>query len=180
VSLWTPDGERPIKREPETPPAAADVVGEAPDFDDLSAEEQAQAAQMAAEMAEARQQIAETPASLIVANHVMGLYELAAIHLSNQPPKLGEAAVAIDAMGAVLEALPGRLGDNESVLRDAIQQLRLAYVEVSKLAGSTPSTPSSSETAAEQAADESSETAAEQPADESSEAAAEEPSDEEE
>jgi hypothetical protein len=154
VSLWTPDGERPIRREPEPPPAAADVLDEAPDFDDLSAEEQAQATQMAAEMAEARQQIAETPAALIVANHVMGLYELAAIHLSNEPPKLSEAAVAIDAMGAVLEALPGRLGDNESVLRDAIQQLRLAYVEVSKLAGSTPPSPDSPATAAEEPVDE--------------------------
>ncbi len=141
MSLWTPDGERPIPRDPQPPPAAADVVGGVPDFDELSAEEQEQAAQMAAEMAQARQQIAETPASLIVANHVMGLYELAAIHLGNQPPKLREAAVAIDAMGAVLEALPGRLGENESVLRDAIQQLRLAYVELSKQAGSAPATP---------------------------------------
>ena len=138
VSLWTPDGERPVNREPDPQPVAAGADDVMPSFDDLSPEEQEQAAQMAAEIAETRKQISETPASLIVANHVMGLYELAAIHLGDQPPNLAEAAVAIDAMGAVMEALPGRLGENEEVLRQAIQQLRMAFVELSQVDEGAP------------------------------------------
>ena len=86
---------------------------------------------MAAELAEARARIAETPAAEIVANHVMGMYELAAIHLGAETPALEEARVAIDAMAAVVAALPGRLGQNETVLREALQQLQLAFVQVS-------------------------------------------------
>ena len=103
----------------------------APSLDDLSPEERAQAEAIAAEMAEARARLAETPASMIVANHAMGLYELGAIHLSNDPPALGEAKVAIDAMAAVVEALPGRLGEHEETLKAALSQIQLAYVELS-------------------------------------------------
>ena len=38
------------------------------------------------------------PAEVVVVNHVMGLYELAAIHLSSDTPDLVSAALAIDAM----------------------------------------------------------------------------------
>lgn len=107
-SLWTPDGERPVD-----PPPGTD-------------EEEARA--VAEQMAEVKRRIAESPASVIIANHLMGFYELAAIHLSQQPPNFGEAATAIDAMAAVIEKLPGRLGDNEKVLRDALDQIRLAFV----------------------------------------------------
>lgn len=137
MSLWTPDGERPVPRQPQ--PAEESTADDAiPSFDDLSPEDQERAAQMAAELAEARKQIAETPAAVVIANHAMGLYELAAIHLGNQPPNLAEAAVAIDAMGAVVDALPGRLGENEETLRQALQQLRLAYVEMSKPTDDAP------------------------------------------
>jgi hypothetical protein len=70
------------------------------------------------------------PAAVIVANHAMGIYELAAIHLSSNPPQLEEARLAIDAMGALVEGVEGRLGENEQVLRDGLQQLRLAFVQV--------------------------------------------------
>ena len=60
----------------------------------------------------------------------MGLFELAAIHLSHQPPQLGEASVAIDAMAALVESLGDRLGPNASVLRDALGQIRMAFVQV--------------------------------------------------
>jgi hypothetical protein len=142
VSLWTPDGERPIRRTPEPRPAPAPPTGSEADLsgidlgdidlDQLSPEERAELAAMATEMAEARQRIAETPAALVVANHAMGLYELAAIHLSSQPANLGEAQVAIDAMRAVLDALPGRLGQEEKVLREALSQLQMAFVHLSR------------------------------------------------
>ena len=39
-------------------------------------------------VAEARQRLAEVPASVVVTNHAMGLFELAAIHLSAEPARL--------------------------------------------------------------------------------------------
>ena len=57
-----------------------------------------QAAEIEAAMAEARARLADVPAEVVVVNHVMGLYELAAIHLSSDTPDLVSAALAIDAM----------------------------------------------------------------------------------
>jgi len=88
---------------------------------------------MAAELAEARRRIAEVPAAEVVANHLMGLYELGAIHLSTEPAAPEEARVAIDAMAAVLNGLAGRLGENEAVLTNALQQLQLAFVQVTQV-----------------------------------------------
>ena len=68
--------------------------------DDSTALSDAQAA-----LDDARQRIAEAPAQVVVVNHVMGLYELAAIHLSSTPPKLSEASLAIDAMAALVNGL---------------------------------------------------------------------------
>lgn len=98
----------------------------------MSPEERAQAEQMIAEMAQARAEIASTPAAVVVANHAMGLYELAAIHLSQRPPNLPEAGVAVDALAALTKALEGRLGDNEATLNQALNQLQMAFVELSK------------------------------------------------
>ena len=129
-SLWTPGGEHPVdpktgEHQPSEKPQSASV----PDLESLSPEEQSQAEALAREMAAVREQLASTPAALVVANHLMGLYELAAIHLSQQPANMGEASVAIDALGAVVEALPDRLGEAEATLRDALHQIRLAYVQ---------------------------------------------------
>jgi hypothetical protein len=83
---------------------------------------------LAGEMAAARARLAQVPASTVVANHAMGLYELAAIHLSQEPPSFGEATIAIDAMAALIDRLPGRLGDDEATLRESLSQLRMAFV----------------------------------------------------
>lgn len=104
------------------------------DPDELSPEDRQRLEEIAQEMAEVRQQLLQVPASTVVANHAMGLYELAAIHLSAQPPHMDEARVAIDAMAALVEALQGRLGENEPVLRDALAQLRLTYVQLQQSA----------------------------------------------
>ena len=125
-SLWTPGGEHPV--EPESAAPAADPA------EALSPEAREQAAAMAREMAAVQEQIASAPAAVVVANHLMGFYELAASHLSQQPPNLSEASVASDALGAVVEKLPGRLGEAESTMRDALHQIRLAYVSVEKAA----------------------------------------------
>lgn len=96
----------------------------------MSPEQEADAQQIAAEMAQVREQLAQVPAAVVIANHAMGCYELAAIHLSNQPPRLEEAQLAIDAFGALLGAVQGRLGPDESSLTDALAQIRLAFVQV--------------------------------------------------
>ena len=87
-------------------------------------------AELEAKMAELRQRLSETPASVVVANHCFGLFELAALHLSLQPPQLEEAQIAIDGLGAVVEGLAGRLGEEEEHLREGLAQLRLAYVQM--------------------------------------------------
>lgn len=136
MSLWTPDGEHHVPRTPPPAPepvqddASFDDLSDIPGFDELTPEEQAQARAMAAELAEARQRLVEMPAAEIVANHAMGCYELAAIHLSAAEPDLDEARLAIDAMAGLCKALPGRLGENEQVLREALQQLQIAYVQI--------------------------------------------------
>ena len=53
-----------------------------------------------------------------IANHAIGLFQLAALHLSQRPPNLEEAPLAIDAMGALVEGLAGRLGEDEAPLKD--------------------------------------------------------------
>ncbi|HEV3227777.1 MAG TPA: hypothetical protein VGZ52_13110 [Acidimicrobiales bacterium] len=127
MSLWTPDGEHRVERE--RPDEAAPPPQDDP-LAGLSPEEREQAIAMAAEMDEVRQQLASVPAAVVVANHAMGLYELAAIHLSGQPPNFVEAQVAIDGMAAIVSGLAGRLGDNEPTLNDALAQLRMAYVQL--------------------------------------------------
>ena len=71
-----------------------------PDLDSLSAEERAQVEAMIAEMAETQQQLLAAPAEVVVANHAMGLFQLAALHLKQADPDFGAASLAIDAMAA--------------------------------------------------------------------------------
>ncbi len=145
MSLWTPGGEHEVPRDRPSEPADAGSAptGGAPlELDPeteaalaaMSPEERAQAEQMIAEMAQARAEIASTPAAVVVANHAMGLYELAAIHLSQRPPNLPEAGVAVDALAALTKALEGRLGDNEATLNQALNQLQMAFVELTRQA----------------------------------------------
>ncbi|MGI9577968.1 MAG: hypothetical protein ACR2OH_07205 [Microthrixaceae bacterium] len=132
MSLWTPDGERPIRKDAPPQPEAAPPQappGE-PSLEDLSPEERAQAEAMMAEMAEAQQRIAETPAADVIANHLMGFYELAAIHLSQQPPNFDDGSLAIDALGAALDKVGDQLGDNGKVLNEALGQIRMAFVQL--------------------------------------------------
>ena len=128
VSLWTPGGEHPVDR-----PGAGEPSGGAPSEpfpEQLSDEEQAQMEAMRAQMDEVQAQLLAAPASLVVVNHAMGLYELAALHLMQPEPKLAEASLAIDALGVLVAGLQGRLGDEEGTVRDALMQLRAAYLEV--------------------------------------------------
>lgn len=138
MSLWTPGGEHPVDRnkganDPAGPPPAAPPGPPgpgAPEGQPMSPDQEAEAQRVAAEMAQVREQLAQVPAAVVVANHAMGCYELAAIHLSSQPPRLEEAQLAIDAFGSLLGAVKGRLGQDEATLDDALAQIRMAFVQV--------------------------------------------------
>ena len=93
-------------------------------------QEEVSEAELQAKMEELRQQLADAPAELVVANHCFGLFELAALHLSLQPPRLPQARLAIDALAALLEGLAGRLGSEERQLQEGLASLRLAYVQI--------------------------------------------------
>lgn len=79
---------------------------------------------------EARARLSDIPAEVVVVNHVMGLYELAAIHLSGSPARLVEAALAIDAVACLVEGLGERLGPEYDTLSAALGNIRLAFVQV--------------------------------------------------
>lgn len=80
-------------------------------------------------IADARKRLAEVPADVVVSNHAMGLFELAAIHLTSEPPKLEDARLAIDALGHLVEGLGERLGDHYETLRAALANIRLVFVQ---------------------------------------------------
>lgn len=86
-------------------------------------------------MDEARHRVAEVPASVVVTNHVMGLYELAAIHLSAAPPDLEQAVLAIDAVACLVEGLGERLGDDYATMQDALSNIRIAFVQIKAQSG---------------------------------------------
>lgn len=111
--------------------------GEIPGLDDLQAqfeqmspEEQQQIADAQQAMEESRARLASVPAEVVVTNHVMGLYELAAIHLSAEEPDLAQAALAIDALACLVDGLGDRLGPEAPTMVDALQNIRLAFVQI--------------------------------------------------
>jgi len=82
-------------------------------------------------MDQLRAELAETDPAVVVANHAYGLFELAAVYLSTQPPKLAEAQLAIDALAALAEGVGDRLGEAAQPLDEALAQIRLAWVQLS-------------------------------------------------
>ena len=157
-TLWTPSGEHPIPRKPagaeagtthtrreaEPPRPTAPMAGGAGPVagtgaaerpgDDGPAEEWEPTAEeledAKAEMDAVREQLLHAPVELVVSNHAMGLWELAALHLSQSPPQLRQAQLAIDALSALLQGLQGRLGASERTLSDGLAELRMAFVHI--------------------------------------------------
>jgi len=122
MSLWTPSGEHPVDDDRATkhqegalgsPGAGPASPGAEEDVDAL------------------RRQLADAPVDVVVANHCYGLFELAAVYLSDAPPKLEQARTAIDALGFLVDGLGERLGEAHPALRDALAQIRLAFVQIS-------------------------------------------------
>jgi hypothetical protein len=128
-TIWTPGGEYVPREEPPkqpTAPPAGGGQGREP------TEEEVMAA-----LAEARQ-VLHTPVIEHIGGHVMALFELAALHLEREAatggeekPDLGEASLAIDAMAALVEGLGERLEPYYGQLKNALDQLRMAFVQLS-------------------------------------------------
>jgi len=128
-SIWTPSGEHRPEPEPEPAGAAVPPEGEAVEM----TQEQYQ------ELLQARAELAAIPVADIIANHAIGLQQLAVIHLLPDPdlegnpsePRLAQAGLAIDALGALVDTLGDRLAPHHEALREAVTQLRMAFVELS-------------------------------------------------
>jgi len=137
-TLWTPSGEHRPDDAPDGP-----APGQAGDA--LTAEAEGLRPEEIAELQRARAELAAVPVVDIIANHAVGLWQLAVLHLmpdpgpdgTPTPPRLEQAALAIDAFGALVEGLGPRLGPHDEALREALSQLRLAYVELSGSGGPT-------------------------------------------
>jgi len=133
MSLWTPSGEHPVDRPHPAP--AGDAGAGAPPGGDRPGSPGGDGADGSPtpeelQLEELRRQLAEAPADVVIANHAYGLFELAAVYLSQSPPLLPQAQLAIDAMAAIVEGLKERLGEAEPSLRQALAQVRVAYVEL--------------------------------------------------
>jgi hypothetical protein len=133
--LWTPSGEhRPAAGDDEP---GAPSPGQALDGDRASADP-ATDTQMQEELRRVRAELAGTPVADLVANHAIGLWQLAVLHLTPEEgdsARLDEAGLAIDAMAALVEGLGDRLGESAEPLREALAQLRMAFVQVSTSSG---------------------------------------------
>jgi hypothetical protein len=155
MSLWTPSGEHPVdRRSGGSSPGGSDEAksgasgapsgstapprdraapsGEAPSMEDLTPEQRAQVEEMGRQMEAARARMLQLPVGTVVGQQALQFYELAALYLSQDPPRLDDARAAIDALTAVVDKLGDRLGEAEQPLRQALNQLQLAFVEASK------------------------------------------------
>jgi hypothetical protein len=137
-TLWTPSGEHPVERNrgeasSEPPPAQ----GAAPDEEPLSPEEQAAAEEYAQQIEEMRRQLLDLPAGVVVGQHALQFFDVAGLYLSQSPPRIEDARIAIDALAAVVEHLGSRLGEAETPIRQALHQAQLAFVEAARSAGTS-------------------------------------------
>lgn len=133
-TIWTPSGEQPIRREEPTPPSAPPPGAPAQGARG-AAEPELSEEEVAALQAQVHQELLAAPASVVITNHCIGFFQLAALHLEQEQPRLAEAQLAIDALAAVVEGLGDRLGDDARPLGDALTNLRMAFVQVSRRAG---------------------------------------------
>ncbi|MEX1007989.1 MAG: hypothetical protein WD271_09125 [Acidimicrobiia bacterium] len=142
-TLWTPSGEHqpeePVDKFADEDLADQDRAASGQPYQGAPSPEEAE------EMWRARADLAGLPVTDIVANHAVGLWQLAVLHLMPDPdpaglptePRLDEAQLAIDALGALVDGLGARLAPHDEALREALSQLRLAYVQVAG-SGDTP------------------------------------------
>jgi hypothetical protein len=132
-SLWTPSGEH----QPPDPDAGAPQVGAAGEVEP----EREPTPEEVEALREVHARLVATPAEDVIANHALGIWQLALVHLGVITPpdvdgtpaaaNLPAAGLAIDAMAAIVDGLGDRLGVHEPVLRDALTQAQMLFVELS-------------------------------------------------
>lgn len=148
-SLWTPDGEHKVPRPEDSGPAGGgrSGPGQTPPTGSPASREPAgsgaagqpdEAQPSEEELRQLARELSETPVEDIIANHCYGLFELAALHLSQQPVNLVASRLAIDAMGQLVDGLGPRLGPHAASLADGLTQLRLAFVRIAEAAAAPP------------------------------------------
>lgn len=126
--LWTPSGgDQPQENPPDAGEHGAGVPPE-PSDEEIAALREIQA------------RLAATPVEDVIANHAIGILQLAFVHLGitalpddagNRPrPNLAAAGLAIDAVAALVDGLGSRLGEYEADLRDALVQAQRLFVDV--------------------------------------------------
>ena len=132
-TIWTPSGEyvpreEPPKQPTPPPPPAGGAPGEGREPSPVEI-------QAALEHARA---VLHTPVLEHIGGHAMALFELAALHLEREAatggaekPDLAEASLAIDAMAALVEGLGDKLQPYRAQLQQALDQLRMAFVQLS-------------------------------------------------
>ena len=132
-TIWTPSGEyvpreEPPKQPAPPPPPAGGAPGEG---------REPSPAEIQAALEQARA-VLGTPVIEHIGGHAMAMFELAALHLEREAatggqekPDLAEASLAIDAMAALVEGLGDKLQPYRTQLENALNQLRMAFVQVS-------------------------------------------------
>ena len=130
MSIWTPAGEHTPEPESDSLTQNGLESSAAPGgFDEEPMTE--------GEMAEMREMLAEvvaTPVVAFLAQHAAQIHELALVHLSTASERghvaISQAELAIDALGGIVEALGDRLGAASVPLREALAQVRVAFVQI--------------------------------------------------
>jgi hypothetical protein len=146
-SLWTPSGEHQPPEDPQGPGAGAP---QDPTLPDAEGEREPTPEEVEA-LREVHARLVATPVEDVVANHALGIWQLALVHLGVITPpdvdgtpaaaNLPAAGLAIDAMAAIVDGLGDRLGVHEPVLRDALTQAQLLFVELSTDPPDPPAAP---------------------------------------
>ncbi|GIU87884.1 MAG: hypothetical protein KatS3mg009_2399 [Acidimicrobiia bacterium] len=138
--LWTPPGSVPGDGGDRTagPAGAPGAAGPGDPGAPASPEE-------LAALRELHARLVATPVADVVANHALGIWQLALVHLGvvtppdeqgrRPAPDLPAAGLAIDALAALVDGLGPRLGEHEATLRDALAQAQRLFVEVADAAG---------------------------------------------
>ena len=132
-SLWTPSGEH---QPPDGPPPGPN--GDPPSPPDAGPDPSPEEIEA---LREVHARLVATPVEDVIANHALGLWQVALVHLgvitppdetgTPPAPDLASAGLAIDAMAALVDGLGPRLGVHEQVLHDALTQAQMLFVEVS-------------------------------------------------
>jgi uncharacterized protein DUF1844 len=131
--LWTPGGNEPREPASAAGPGPDGIPGAPPEGPPPTPEE-------LEAVRELHDRLAATPVADVIVNHAIGIWQLALVHLGvvtppddqgrRPAPDLASAGLAIDALAALVDGLTDRLGEGEEMLRDALAQVQMLFVEI--------------------------------------------------